>query len=152
VETFKQRKAQAHVGAGTDSARVARAAAIELDPETSRKRWVQWPAVNEVMAKVREELDELQQEIEHGVAKALQREEYGDILFALVSVARHLKIDPEEALRLANRKFAARFQYVESRATAVGQALRELGPAELDKFWEEAKALGTGRPPETAVT
>lgn len=112
----------------------------------------EWPDVNDVMTKVREELDELQHEIEQGAAKELQREEYGDILFAMVSVARRLKIDPEEALRLANRKFAARFQYVESRATAAGLSLRELGPAELDKFWEEAKALGTERPPTARMT
>jgi len=99
----------------------------------------------DVIAKVEEELDELRQEVERGSSRERQREEYGDILFALVSVARHLKIDPEEALRLANRKFAARFQYVESRVAALGKSLRDLSPAELDAYWEEAKALGTVR-------
>jgi uncharacterized protein YabN with tetrapyrrole methylase and pyrophosphatase domain len=57
-------------------------------------------------------------------------------------MARHLHIDPEEALRLANRKFEARFQYVESRVTATSRALRDLTPDELDVYWNEAKALG----------
>lgn len=105
----------------------------------------EWPDLEAVLKKVEEEIGELRQEVADEAAKDEQREEFGDILFALVSVARHLHIDPEEALRLANRKFSARFQYVESRAGASGQTLRDLTPAELDVYWEEAKALGTGR-------
>ncbi len=112
----------------------------------------EWPDLDAVLHKVEEEIAELRQEIADDAAKNEQREEFGDILFALVSVARHLHIDPEEALRLANRKFAARFQYVESRATAGGQSLRDLTPAELDVYWEEAKALGTRREPLEAAT
>lgn len=78
-----------------------------------------------------------------GTSREQQREELGDILFALVSLARHLRIDPEEALRRANRKFAARFQYVESRVASQDRALRDLSPDELDAYWNEAKALGT---------
>lgn len=102
----------------------------------------EWPGLAEVIAKVEEELAELRHEVDVHASKEEQREEFGDILFALVSVARHLRVDPEEALRLANRKFAARFQYVESRVTAQGKSLRELSPAELDEYWQEAKALG----------
>lgn len=103
----------------------------------------EWPDVEAVIAKVEEELSELRQEIDGGESAERKREELGDILFALVSVARHLRIDPEEALRLANRKFSARFQYVESRAAADGVSLRELSPERLDSYWNEAKALGT---------
>ncbi len=103
----------------------------------------EWPDLGSVIAKVEEELAELRQEIDRGASRDLEREEFGDILFALVSVARHLRIDPEEALRLANRKFAARFQYVESRAAANGVSLRELSAEQLDGYWNEAKALGT---------
>jgi tetrapyrrole methylase family protein/MazG family protein len=104
----------------------------------------EWPDLSSVIEKVEEELIELRHEVSRGASKDLEREEFGDILFALVSVARHLRIDPEEALRLANRKFAARFQYVESRAAAEGVSLRELSPEQLDSYWNEAKALGTG--------
>lgn len=99
----------------------------------------EWPSVSEVIDKVDEELQELRQEIDSGRPKELQREELGDIFFALVSVARHLRIDPEEALRLANRKFATRFQYVESRAAAEGKVLRDLSPQHIDDYWNAAK-------------
>jgi tetrapyrrole methylase family protein/MazG family protein len=99
----------------------------------------EWPSVSEVIAKVDEELGELRAEIESDAPKHQQREELGDILFALVSVARHLRIDPEEALRLANHKFAGRFQAVEAQAAAQGRSLRELSPEELDAFWNQAK-------------
>lgn len=105
----------------------------------------EWPSVAEVVAKVEEELEELRHKVDAQAPTEQQREEFGDILFALVSLARHLKVEPEEALRLANRKFAARFNYVESRATAQGKSLRDLSAEELDAIWEEAKALGTAR-------
>lgn len=100
----------------------------------------EWPGLAEVIAKVEEELEELKREVEVEAAKEKLCEEYGDIVFALVSVARHLRLDPEEALRLANRKFAARFQQVESRVAALGTTLRDLSPEELDAIWQEAKA------------
>jgi tetrapyrrole methylase family protein/MazG family protein len=103
----------------------------------------EWPSVEEVLAKVEEELMELRAEIAVGASKELQREEFGDILFALVSVARHLRIDPEEALRLANRKFADRFQHVESRVAAEDKSLRDLSAQELDEYWNEAKLATT---------
>jgi len=98
----------------------------------------EWPAVSDVLDKVEEELRELRDEIQTG-ARDQQREELGDIFFTLVGVARHLKIDPEEALRLANRKFAGRFGQVEAAATERGQALRDLSPAELDSLWDQVK-------------
>lgn len=101
----------------------------------------EWPDVAQVIAKVEEELEELRREVQDGVSKEQEREEFGDILFALVSLARHLRIDPEESLRLANRKFAARFQFVESKVAAEGKALRDLSPAELDGYWNQAKDL-----------
>ena len=79
-------------------------------------------------------------EIESGQSRERTREEFGDILFAMVSVARHLKIDPEEALRLANAKFSARFRHVEQAVKSSGRALRDLTPKELDDHWNDAKA------------
>lgn len=105
----------------------------------------EWPAVSDVLDKVGEELRELRAEIESG-ARDRQREELGDIFFALVSVARHLKIDPEEALRLANRKFAGRFGQVEATTTERGQDLRDLSPAELDALWNQAKSAENHEP------
>lgn len=100
----------------------------------------EWPAVVDGLEKVREEIGELETEITASAPMDVHREEFGDIVFALVSVARHLRIDPEEALRLANRKFAARFQYVESQVRGEGRSLRDLSFRELDALWNEAKA------------
>ncbi len=99
----------------------------------------EWPAISNVLDKVEEELRELRDVIESG-EKDQQREELGDIFFALVSVARHLKIDPEEALRRANRKFAGRFGQVEATVNERGQALRDLSPPELDALWNQVKS------------
>jgi uncharacterized protein YabN with tetrapyrrole methylase and pyrophosphatase domain len=88
---------------------------------------------------VEEEVAELRAEVDDDASTETQREELGDILFALVSVARHLRIDPEEALRLANRKFATRFQHVESAVKSEDKELRDLSPEELDNYWESSK-------------
>jgi ATP diphosphatase len=95
-----------------------------------------WPDVPAVMAKVTEELDELQ-----AAADDRQRhEEMGDLLFAIANLARHLKIDPEAALRDANAKFTRRFHYVEDRAKADGIAMKDAGLERLDGYWNEIRA------------
>ncbi len=66
----------------------------------------------------------------------------GDLLFAVVNVARLMKIDPEEALRRTNSKFASRFKFIEHRADENGVALEEMTLAEMDAIWDEAKEKG----------
>jgi uncharacterized protein YabN with tetrapyrrole methylase and pyrophosphatase domain len=63
----------------------------------------------------------------------------GDILFALVNVGRHSKISAENALRVATRKFAKRFRYVEDRFREIGKDMREATLEEMDAYWEESK-------------
>lgn len=70
--------------------------------------------------------------------------EFGDLLFALVSAARRLGVDPEEALRLANQRFMQRFTRLEGLLRAKGKSLRELSPRELDREWREAKDRADG--------
>ena len=87
-----------------------------------------WPDVPAVMAKVTEELDEVQ-----AATSATERhEEVGDLLFAIANLARHLGVDPEAALRDANAKFTRRFHYVEARAKADGIGMEDAGLARLD--------------------
>jgi len=69
-------------------------------------------------------------------------DEFGDLLFALVNVARWLKIDPEAALRAANEKFADRFRQVEAQARAQSRDLKGMTLADLDALWESAKRNG----------
>ncbi len=95
-----------------------------------------WPDVPAVVAKVNEELDELQ-----AAAGAAERhEEMGDLLFAVANLARHLGVDPEAALRDANAKFTRRFHHVEDRARADGIGMNDAGLARLDGYWNEIRA------------
>ena len=92
-----------------------------------------WPNTDQVMEKVHEELDELA-EARKTESREEQENEIGDILFALVNVARHLKVDPEQALRRSNAKFRRRFAHVENNATLPGATLTE-----MEALWQEAK-------------
>lgn len=109
----------------------------------------EWPDVAGALAKVEEEWKEVQQAREEGDPGRL-RQEWGDLLFALVNVARYLSIDSELALREANAKFRERFRYIETKAAALGKDLETMGLEEMDALWEEAKEDGAGPiPPAT---
>lgn len=97
-----------------------------------------WPTYREVWAKVLEELDELREAVEAGEAAA-QRDEFGDVLFALVNAARFLKIDPEDALAATNLKFERRFAFIEQQLRARGLSFAETNLQQMDEFWEMAK-------------
>lgn len=101
-----------------------------------------WPQIGGVLAKVHEELAELEAEMVHreeaGRRAALEAE-VGDLLFAVANLARHLKVDPESALAGGNRKFRRRFAAVEDLCHDRALRLESLGPAELDALWDEVK-------------
>ena len=103
-----------------------------------------WEGVEGALAKVDEELAELQEALEGGAGKAAQREELGDLLFAAVNLARKLDVDPEAALREAAAKFRRRFRAVEELAHQRGDDLSELGLEGLDRLWDEVKATEAG--------
>ncbi len=96
-----------------------------------------WPQIEGVLQKVEEELRELvaAQQVKD------QADEFGDILFSIVNLARWLKIDAESALRQANQRFRRRFAYIEHKAKEQGRTLADLTLAEMDALWEEAKNL-----------
>ncbi len=94
-----------------------------------------WPEIDGVIAKVREELEEV-------LAAKTDKEregEVGDLAFAVVNLARWLKVDPESALRGTNRRFKQRFSYIEDRARERDIPLSDMGFKEMDRLWEEAK-------------
>ncbi|HSC48204.1 MAG TPA: nucleoside triphosphate pyrophosphohydrolase [Gammaproteobacteria bacterium] len=101
-----------------------------------------WPALPPVFAKVREELGELEREVEMGATAERVRNELGDLLFALANLARKLKLDPEQALRGTNRKFERRFAHVETRLREQGRTPEHSNLEEMDTYWDEAKQLG----------
>jgi XTP/dITP diphosphohydrolase len=98
-----------------------------------------WEKPEQVWDKVQEEMNELQHEVNNGNDKAKMEHELGDLLFALVNYARFIDVNPEDALEHTNRKFIKRFQHLESKATGMGLALKDMTLAEMDVFWEEAK-------------
>ena len=98
-----------------------------------------WPSLKPVFDKLKEEIAELEAEIESGAGDAIA-EEYGDVLFVLANVARHLRLDPETALRGANAKFGRRFRHVEARLREDGRPAAEVSLDEMDVWWDEAKS------------
>jgi tetrapyrrole methylase family protein / MazG family protein len=102
-----------------------------------------WDDLRPALDKVQEEIKELEEELgKTTVNDELLMDEFGDILFALVNVARFLKIQPEEALFRANEKFKSRFQYIEKRVKESGKTFSEYSLEELDQYWDEAKKQG----------
>lgn len=97
-----------------------------------------WPDVPGVLDKVHEEIAELRAEVSTGRAEAA-REELGDLLFALAQAARHLRVDPEAALRAANAKFERRFRHVEALLATEGLSPGEVGMDRLESLWSRAK-------------
>jgi ATP diphosphatase len=98
-----------------------------------------WNDPRAVLAKIREEADEIEAALDHGDPAKLT-EETGDLLFALVNLARHVGADPETALRTTNAKFERRFAYIEHALAANGRTLDEASLDEMDELWNEAKA------------
>jgi MazG family protein len=104
-----------------------------------------WPSITPVVAKADEEIAELKEAIAaQGDApsetrSAKVKEEFGDLLFVMTNVARHLKVDPEAALREANAKFVRRFRSIEQALAKEGRRCEDATLEEMDQLWDEAK-------------
>jgi len=99
----------------------------------------EWERREEVWEKVQEELKELQVEVESKATKEKVEDEFGDLLFALVNYARYIGVNPEDALERTNRKFLARFAYIEEQAAVANVKLQDMTLGEMDALWNEAK-------------
>jgi tetrapyrrole methylase family protein/MazG family protein len=111
--------------------------AVKVQAKASRVGF-DWPDVEGALSKVNEELAELEEARRRKDVNAVE-EEVGDVLFALVNVARFLKVDPEIALGKAVDKFIARFQYIENEVERSNRHLEEMTLEEMDMLWEESK-------------
>lgn len=98
-----------------------------------------WEDRQDVWAKVREELGELEAELKRD-DKQRSTEELGDFLFSVINAARLYKLNPDNALELTNQKFIRRFNYIEQHSIRVGKPLTEMTLQEMDDLWNEAKA------------
>ena len=111
--------------------------AMELQRKASTVGF-DWNDPRAVLAKIREEADEIEAALDGGNPEELA-DETGDLLFALVNLARHVGADPESALRGTNAKFERRFAYIERALAAKGRSLEEATLIEMDALWNEAK-------------
>ena len=112
--------------------------AVKLQKRAARVGF-DWPSTDEVVAKITEEAAELA-EARDTLTPAEVEEEFGDLLFVMANLARHLKVDPEAALRAANAKFTRRFQRIEDWLAEGGRDPSQSDLAEMDALWNRAKA------------
>lgn len=114
--------------------------AVKLQARAAKAKF-DWPHIAHVFEKVHEELGELQEAVtKHPDDRDHAEEEFGDLLFVMANIGRHLKIDPEKALRGANQKFIRRFHYIEEKLAEMGRTPDQSNLEEMDALWDEAKA------------
>jgi nucleoside triphosphate diphosphatase len=112
--------------------------AVKLQKRAARVGF-DWPSTDEVLDKIVEESRELV-EARDTLTEAEQFEEFGDLLFVMANLGRHLNIDPEAALRAANAKFTRRFRHIEAALATTGRKPDDSDLAEMDALWDAAKA------------
>jgi nucleoside triphosphate diphosphatase len=112
--------------------------AVKLQKRAARVGF-DWPSTDEVLAKMREEMIELV-EARDTLGEAEVVEEFGDLMFVMANLARHMNVDPEAALRGANAKFTRRFGRIEDWLAAAGKSPADSDLAEMDALWDRAKA------------
>lgn len=123
--------------AGVKAGQPALTRAMELQRKASTVGF-DWNDPRAVLQKIREEADEIEAALDRGDKQEIA-EETGDLMFALVNLARHVGADPEAALRATNAKFERRFAYIERALEAQGRTLEQATLAEMDALWNEAK-------------
>jgi ATP diphosphatase len=112
--------------------------ALKLQKRAARVGF-DWPSTDEVIDKIAEESHELV-EARHRLSQSEIEEEFGDLLFVMANLGRHLGVDPEAALRATNAKFTRRFEAVEAKLRARGKTPQDSDLAEMDALWDEVKA------------
>jgi XTP/dITP diphosphohydrolase len=99
-----------------------------------------WATSEQVWGKVHEELEELKEELVQPDNKLKSEQEFGDLLFALINLARKSGLNPDDALEYTNQKFITRFMFIEERAKSMGKLLTDMSLEEMDGIWNEAKS------------
>jgi nucleoside triphosphate diphosphatase len=112
--------------------------AVKLQKRAARVGF-DWPEIGQVLDKIVEEARELT-EARDSLGPEEREEEFGDLLFVMANLARHLKIDPEAALRAANAKFTRRFRAIETALAQDGRRPEDSTLEEMDALWNAAKA------------
>jgi tetrapyrrole methylase family protein/MazG family protein len=108
--------------------------------ERVRKVGFDWPNMAECMKKVNEEINEFKEAVDTGIKKDIEHE-LGDVFFALINLSRFLKVDPDEALRKANKRFHKRFSYIEQNLQERGLSSEDATIEQMEELWQEAKKM-----------
>lgn len=137
---LKEKDGNESVLSGVPSALPALIKAYRIQ-DKARNVGFDWEQKEQVWDKVKEEFEELQQEIAV-MDKEKAEGEFGDLLFSIINAGRLYGINPENALERTNRKFIRRFNYLEEHTLKQGLQLKEMSLQEMDKYWDEAKKLG----------
>lgn len=136
---LKENKGNKTVLGGVPSALPALIKANRIQ-EKVRNVGFDWEEPRQVWDKVKEEINEVEDEIASGDAAALESE-FGDLLFSIVNAARLYGVNPENALEKTNKKFIKRFNYIEAKAKEIGKDIKNMTLSEMDELWNEAKLL-----------
>jgi XTP/dITP diphosphohydrolase len=137
-EKLKQKERKKSVLSGVPDALPALIKALRIQ-DKSKQVGFEWDTTAQVQAKIKEELDELQEAMEENNQDHIE-EEFGDVLFSLVNLARFLNVDPELALERTNRKFMDRFNKMEVLAQENGKSLLDMNLEEMDALWNFVKS------------
>lgn len=108
--------------------------------QKAAKAGFEWPSIDGVLEKMREETEELQDARARGNQEHIEHE-IGDLLFNVVNLARHLQVDPEQALRKMNARFRKRFAHIEREVAAGGAPIESVTLERMEELWQEAKTL-----------
>jgi len=136
-EKIKQKEGKKSILGGVPPAMPALMKALRLQEKTKQVGF-EWENTAQVRDKVDEEIQELYEAVEKNSQKDIE-EEMGDVLFALINYARFVKVDPEHALELTNKKFIRRFQLLEDMAGEQGKSLHDMDLWEMDALWNKVK-------------
>lgn len=136
---LKEKGGNRTVLAGVPSSLPAMIKAFRVQEKASNVGF-DWEERRQVWDKVKEELAEVESEIDT-LDHDRMEEEFGDLLFSLINAARLYKINPENALEKTNRKFINRFNYVEEQVVKSGKSMKEMSLSEMDSLWNEAKLI-----------
>ena len=137
-ETIKLKEGKKSVLEGVPNSLPALIKAFRVQEKASGVGF-DWDDSEDVLDKVKEELDEFKEEVTKNRINEMEME-FGDLLFSLINYARYLKINPEWALELTNKKFIDRFKYMETEANKLGKKINQLSLEEMNFFWQQAKS------------
>ncbi len=137
-EQIKLKEGNVSVLSGVSKGAPSLVKALRMQDKASQVGF-DWETADQVWGKVYEEFEELKQELDQPDNLKKAQDEFGDLLFALVNLARKSNINPDDALENTNQKFLNRFMFIENRANQLNKKLNEMTLSEMDEIWNEAK-------------